>query len=274
MSHRAFAGHVFGAVIQDVSDALVEGCTAIECGSTPDFTRDRGPNGGGFLIEATSRAQADVRGNRLVNCESEGKLAGFHARIRTPFRGISQNSTRKHARLNEISNLIGRGGNKNGVEVVGPGATENLVKNCVLFDPDGQGGIEADLGASENVFEKCSIVFQGHALKRTFDGFSQRTSDVGDGLPKVPVGNRFISCSITGRAFFGPHDVRGFACVGASRDASFENASFSLKRIGNSRGRAIGYYEEERIGLVAGTRLERLHFTTVDIQKKRLPLEA
>lgn len=260
--------YVYGAIISNVSSASVTDCVVVDCGSTKKFARDFGGNGGGFLIELTSGATSNVTNNRILRCMSIGFSTGFHARIESPFRKASGH-TRFFACGNTISRLSGYYGNKNSIELVGPNTNGNLVENCNIINPLGQGGVEADFGASHNVFSRCSIVFErGMKLAKGFDAFSQRTFDLPGEQLFVPFGNKFVDCSITGSVSLNGHSIHGFSCFGAGHGAEFIRPvlDLSVERT-KSVGTVIGIYVEDTFQPITGVIVINQSLKGADIPK-------
>jgi hypothetical protein len=247
-------GYVFGVIINDSSHCLVQDCRAVGCGATDALFRDFGGMGGGYLISSDKR---DAIGNVVRDCVSCGPHVGFHARIRTNFRGVQGGGV---ASRNAIIGLLGYGGNKNSIELVGPNTRYNSVSNCVIHNPGGQGGIEADFGASDNLFESCSIVLDfSHPLTRDLDCYSQRT------MPKFgviysPEGNVFHKCKVSGFVDLNGHLLRGFVCYGSGRNASFIDPVIDIS-VKNNVGDVIGYFEFPYYAEIDGTKIVNMRFS-------------
>lgn len=251
--------YVFGIEINGCSFCLVENCHSINCGATKNFFIHSGGNGGGFLIDAE---KSDAIGNTIKDCVSYGADAGFHARILTDFRGVGANA---RAERNVIAGLRGYLGNKNAVELVGPRTARNLVTQCSIFAPQGQGGIEADFGASLNRFENCIVTLSSsQKLSLTLDCFSQRTMPK-NGRLFVPHGNMFIRCIAKGEAHFDGHAVRGFTCFGAGRDAHFVDPIMAVTSL-DQEGEIIGYYQEDRFQRISPAIVTNPRFSKATIR--------
>lgn len=246
--------YVFGIVIEGASFCFVENCSSINCGATKEFFVRSGGNGGGYLIDAEN---SDAIGNIIKNCVSFGPEAGFHARIITDFRGVGAIA---RAERNIISGLRGGLGNKNAIELVGPRTMRNSVSHCSIFAPQGQGGIEADFGASLNRFEDCTVTLDSsQRLSFTLDCFSQRTMPK-NGRLFVPHGNKFIRCIAKGEAHFNGHAVRGFTCFGAGREARFIDPIMAVASLDRG-GKVIGYYQEARYQAISAAEVTNARFS-------------
>ncbi|MET1756866.1 hypothetical protein ABVV53_15580 [Novosphingobium sp. RD2P27] len=243
--------YVFGVVIRDASSCKVVQCRVVDCGSVPRFLHRYGGNGGGFLIEASGHGSTCVRDNQLLSCSSVGRNAGFHARIKTPFKRKPDGCSEVLAVQNVIWNLQAFEGDKNGIELVGPGTCFNSVIGCHLRNPRGQGGIEADLGASENIFSACVIsFFDNFNLARHLDCFSQRTAEIGDGMLKLSHSNTFVDCSVVGHLALDGHYLRAFVCSGAGHGARFVKPRLQVEA--RKPGKVIGYYEDSSLAKIEG----------------------
>lgn len=261
---------LFGIMIYG-SGNHVAGCRFLDFGATDLSFRSKGGNGGAVAIEGgvAARGGGSCHANLIENCVSTSPLAGFHIRLKTPFQG--EGDAGAQVTRNIVRNLVLYGGNKNGIELAGPRTTGNRITGCTLINPLGQGGMEADFGASSNLFEKCVIRIKGDAVPlKTFDAFSQRTFTGKDGSLHIPHGNEFVDCRLELEDARLKHDVRAFVCFGAGSDCRFIRPRILVKSASQPSRRIIGLYEESRFRRISGTQLTQPDFAGVTMQRKAI----
>lgn len=264
---NGFAGYVFGFEVRDASRCVVDECHSKGVGASDAFFAAYGGNGGGYLIVSTETATQDTERNIVRGCTADSKRSGFIGRIATPFHGYAEGELPYAAKNNTIENISGEGCNKNAVELVGPNTWGNTVKDSHVYDITGQGGFEADFGAHHNRFERCTVEFRpGFVFERTFDAFSQRSFDEGDGKIKISHDNSFIDCSLVGGETAGNHYLRGFCEIGASRGARWVRPKMRgfTRGAGVGNDRIIGHYQEATMVAFTGGVVEDPEFVGVD----------
>lgn len=267
--------YVFGGLMQNTQKAKAVGCVVKDAGGTDTDFATFGGNGGGFLIEMTTGASADVSSNQIVENVANLPKAGFHTRILTPFQGYSHGTLPFYAVDNLIHRNAFEGGRKNVTELCGPNTRGNYVTANSVKNPKGQGGIEADFGAFWNYFLQNHILFDADfLLEISHDCYSQRRSNGSDGGRSF--GNLFGDCLVTFLGqLTGAANLNGFAEVGSSSGARFMNpkinAGFSggsvstpFRKASGATGIVSGYLQQATLGKNRNTLISGAEFINVD----------
>jgi len=113
---------------------------------------------------------------------------------------------------------------KNAVELAGPNVHDCVVRRVSVSGHTGQGGIETDYGAYNNLFEDCDV---GHpstddVITRSTAAFSFRASDQGDGKLKEGSGNISRRCRAHHHTSAPGFNFKGFHLISV-RDSTLEN---------------------------------------------------
>lgn len=270
-SGELVAGYTWSSRTTNSSNCLIEQCHSVDCGDTDADFAARGGNGGGFLIEYTVSGTSDVQYNEVLQCTANNPKAGFHCRIASDFTGYGPGDLPYFAQYNKITDVTGRGVRKNALEMAGPNVRHNIATRVFAINCVGQGGQECDFGANNNLFVECKNIFEnGFVFTRSYDGFSSRSSDNGDGHLKFTYDNTWIDCECVGGTTSGAFYYRAFAEIGSSKRARFIRPKFLgfTRGVGVSTQRIIGHYVEATMEQFDGSEIIDMNFQDVDCMNR------
>jgi hypothetical protein len=249
-----------GIEIRNASHCRVQHVRVIGVGRVTGGAFEEGT---AYLINRTSAATADVTNNVLEDIRSEdtSNRVAFHIRLRTDFTNFAEGEQGFGLYHNTVERGYVSGGFKNCVELAGPDTKCNTIRRVTCRTPGGQGGIEADFGASHNLFDDCCVI--GGTIAKSFDGFSARTTDLGDGKLKISTGNVFRDCTVAGMAASGIFFLRGFSDESAKRTKWVRPRMFDVVPADGTTDRVIGYWGAATYDSVEDILIEDMDFRDV-----------
>lgn len=146
---------VNGIAAKHVQDIIIDNVTFTNMGYLPQQYAIDGTSGGDMLrlqVEESSIGKKDTYGCVINNCrfiDPDGR-SGFGVKLKSDW---DITGTRKYyIRDNKILNCYFEGNNYNNIEIAGQGAIHNIIENCTVKNSKAYVAIEADKGASYNIF--------------------------------------------------------------------------------------------------------------------------